>query len=83
MIIFPHNVRIIFEIDGRQHYSSKNSSDEWIANPKLYVEHTEHDRQLQLKGYRVLRYGIELFNRKEEVKRTLIKDFDELYNLYS
>lgn len=55
---------VILEIDGAQHYSEEQSIDTIqgpkklrIAQPKLYAEMVEQDREFKMRGYNVLRYG--------------------------
>ena len=51
-MLLPDGVRIIIEIDGKQHYSEGDK-----ANPLKYAEMVESDRKLKLYGYEVFRFG--------------------------
>lgn len=44
--------RIVIEVDGKQHYSHGD-----VASPKLYADMVAEDRELQLRGYEVYRFG--------------------------
>lgn len=44
--------RIVFEIDGKQHYAQGDR-----ANPREYAKLTAGTRELQLSGYEVYRFG--------------------------
>lgn len=52
LMLLPDGVRIIIEIDGKQHYSEGNQS-----SPLKYAEMVESDRKLKLYGYEVFRFG--------------------------
>lgn len=78
LMLLPNGVRIVIEIDGKQHYSEKN-----IAAPELYAEMASDTRDLQLKGYEVYRFGGYELKEKTQVK-TLVKDFFQtLFEKYS
>jgi hypothetical protein len=53
LILFSHHVRVVIEVDGKQHYSEENEK----ASPKRYAEMVAADRQLRLAGYDVYRFG--------------------------
>ncbi|MFI6816103.1 hypothetical protein ACIBG7_27115 [Nonomuraea sp. NPDC050328] len=52
LLLLPHDVRIVIELDGQQHYAEGE-----IASPRLYAEMVAEDRKLRLKGYEVYRFG--------------------------
>lgn len=52
LLLFPGNVRVVIEIDGKQHYSEEDT-----ASPKKYAEMVSDDRALKLYGYDVYRFG--------------------------
>ena len=52
LLLLPRRVRIVIEIDGKQHYS-----DGETASPKRYAEMMSEDRRLRLHGYEVYRFG--------------------------
>lgn len=53
LILFPGNMRVVIEIDGKQHYSNVDGS----SSPKRYAEMVADDRALMLYGYEVYRFG--------------------------
>src|SRR5439155_20343754 len=57
LMLFPNNVRIVLEVDGKQHYSKENEEGQYIASPKLYAEMVAEDRRLKLAGYEIYRFG--------------------------
>ncbi|QJD87906.1 hypothetical protein HH215_00065 [Cohnella herbarum] len=52
LMLLPSNIRVVLEVDGKQHYSEGDKS-----SPKLYSEMVSEDRNLKLKGYEVFRFG--------------------------
>jgi very-short-patch-repair endonuclease len=52
LLLFSNNERIVIEVDGKQHYSSKERAD-----PEKYAEMVAEDRRLQLTGYDMYRFG--------------------------
>ncbi|SEE62475.1 DUF559 domain-containing protein [Streptomyces sp. TLI_105] len=52
LLLLPHRVRLVLEVDGQQHYSANGK-----ANPELYAQMVSEDRQLKLSGYEVYRFG--------------------------
>ena len=52
LMLLPNGIRVVIEIDGKQHYSEGD-----ISSPKLYAEMMVDTRKLQLKGYEVYRLG--------------------------
>ena len=52
LLLLSDRVRVVLEIDGKHHYA-----DGEIASPKRYSEMAEADRDLQLAGYEVYRFG--------------------------
>jgi very-short-patch-repair endonuclease len=53
LLLLPRNVRIVIEIDGKQHYSDKQGKADIIQ----YSEMVAEDRKLKLLGYEVYRFG--------------------------
>lgn len=84
LLLFPHQVRIVIEVDGIQHYSSSDGQ----ADTRLYAEMVAEDRRLRLSGYDVYRFGgAELTPTKRqhgtnlpEIQRSLREFFLELLN---
>ncbi len=52
LLLLPHGVRIVVEVDGKQHYAEGDT-----ASPRLYSEMVSEDRKLRLRGYDVYRFG--------------------------
>lgn len=73
LMLLPSHKRIVFEIDGAQHYSIDGK-----ASPELYSKMVDDDRKLKLYGYDVYRFGGYEF--KEECKcREKIEDFFNIF----
>lgn len=53
LMLFGRGVRVVLEVDGKQHYSNPDGT----ASPKLYAEMVAADRQLKLAGYELYRFG--------------------------
>lgn len=72
LLLLSNSIRIVIEVDGKQHYSEGN-----ISSPKKYAEMVHLDRDLQLLGYEVYRFGgYELTESNEKI----VKDFfDKLF----
>ncbi|AKV02315.1 hypothetical protein AKJ09_08978 [Labilithrix luteola] len=52
LMLLPHNVRVVLEVDGKQHYSEEDK-----PSPRLYATMVSADRDLRLGGYEVYRFG--------------------------
>lgn len=53
-LLLPTNrVRIVIEVDGRQHYADQSGR----ASPRRYAEMVREDRSIRLDGYEVYRFG--------------------------
>ena len=79
LMIFPENHRIIIEIDGKQHYSSKtivSGQDELLdlADVGKYAKMMKAHRDMVLAGYEVYRFGGKEFCDKD-CGKTLVKEF--------
>jgi very-short-patch-repair endonuclease len=48
-----HRVRVVIEVDGKQHYPSMHGA----APPSGYAEMMAEDRELRLRGHEVFRFG--------------------------
>jgi hypothetical protein len=76
LLLLPNDVRVVIEIDGKEHYANGN-----LACPKKYSEMVNADRLLKLDGYQVFRFGG--YELKEEGAFELAKDFwIRLYQKY-
>ncbi|HEV3170374.1 MAG TPA: hypothetical protein VGZ32_08550 [Actinocrinis sp.] len=76
LLIFPGGVRIVIEVDGKQHYSSDGK-----PSPQLYGEMMAEDRALRLRGYEVFRFGGDELM-KDGASDMLRKFFTALENRY-
>ena len=77
LMLLPNGVRIVIEIDGKQHYSEGDK-----PSPKLYAEMVIDTRELQLKGYEVYRFGGYEFMNMTESKKMVKDFFDKLFEKY-
>jgi very-short-patch-repair endonuclease len=78
LMLLPHRVRIVFEVDGKQHYSERD-----VASPARYAEMVREDRDLRLRGYEIFRFGAIELTDKETAERTVEKFFRELFNRHN
>lgn len=53
LMLLPYGVRVVIEVDGKQHYSDA----EGRADTKRYAEMMRADRELRTAGYEVYRFG--------------------------
>jgi very-short-patch-repair endonuclease len=56
LLLLPHGVRVIVEIDGQQHYST-GPEPSAKPSPEEYARTARSDRHLRLAGYEVYRFG--------------------------
>jgi hypothetical protein len=56
LLLLPHNVRVVLEVDGQQHYSTGLTGTA-KPSPSEYARTVRGDRQLRLAGYEVYRFG--------------------------
>lgn len=54
LLLLPHGVRVVIEVDGAHHYSEPKSRQ---ADPRRYAQMVAGDRDLKLSGYEVYRFG--------------------------
>jgi very-short-patch-repair endonuclease len=54
LMLLPEGVRVVLEVDGKQHYSEADGTK---PSPKTYAETVRGDRWLRLAGYEVYRFG--------------------------
>ena len=78
LMLLPNGIRVVIEIDGKQHYSEGD-----ISSPKLYAEMMVDTRELQLKGYEVYRFGGYEFMDSQQMKQTVRDFFEMLFKKYS
>lgn len=77
LILMPNWVRVVIEIDGKQHYSVDN-----IASPELYAKMVEDDRKLSLYGYDVYRFGGQEFVNRDEARKKIEAFITDLFKKY-
>jgi very-short-patch-repair endonuclease len=53
LLLLPHGVRVVIEIDGKHHYADGNG----FADVYRYADTVSADRELKLAGYEVFRFG--------------------------
>jgi len=53
LLLLPHGVRVIVEVDGKHHYAKANGS----ADPERYAQMMRADREMRLTGYDLYRFG--------------------------
>jgi hypothetical protein len=53
LLLLPRNVRVVIEVDGKQHYAD----DRGQAEPARYARMMTADREMRLSGYEVYRFG--------------------------
>lgn len=76
LLLLPNSVRVVIEVDGKQHYATGDSAD-----PKLYSNLMYGNRELQLLGYEVYRFGAYELQESEDAK--LVEDFfSKLFKRY-
>lgn len=77
LMLLPQNVRVVIEIDGKQHYSEGDR-----ASPRKYAETVAPGRQLQLAGYEVYRFaGYELT--EQPLEKSVNAFIDSLFRKHS
>lgn len=79
LLLMPHGVRIVIEVDGKQHYADTNGR----ADAALYAREMAADRDLKLAGYEVFRFGAAelLASDAEEKVRTFFHSLFKRYNV--
>lgn len=79
LLLLPSNNRVVIEIDGKQHYSTGDTS-----SPKLYSDMVSEDRELKLKGYNIFRFGgyeLSSGNATILIENFIERLFDDIYAL--
>ncbi|MEU6707354.1 hypothetical protein [Streptomyces wuyuanensis] len=79
LMLLPNGERIVIEVDGVQHYSEKHElagRERNIASPKVYGAMMAADRDLNLDGYRLFRFGgAELRKERPEEAKAMVNAF--------
>lgn len=53
LLLAPSHIRIILEVDGATHYTDQHNQ----PSPARYAQNARYDRDMQLRGYTVYRFG--------------------------
>ncbi|MFJ8613582.1 hypothetical protein ACIRH0_41380 [Streptomyces sp. NPDC093675] len=77
LLLLPHRVRVVLEVDGQPHYSVNGR-----ANPELYAQMVSEDRHLKLSGYDVYRFGGHEFDQSDG-PRVVAGFFRELFGRFN
>jgi very-short-patch-repair endonuclease len=75
LILLSNNIRVVIEVDGKQHYSDENT-----AAPAKYAEMVSLDRELKLLGYDVYRFGG--YELQPGFEQKVISFFEKLFEKY-
>jgi hypothetical protein len=75
LMLLPGRRRVVLEIDGKQHYAR----DDGTADPQRYAEMVSADRELQLAGYEVYRFGGQELVDREAASNMLDAFFNDLF----
>jgi very-short-patch-repair endonuclease len=73
LLLLPHRLRVILEVDGIQHYANKRNGI-WSVDPSEYVKTIADTRDLQLSGYEVHRFSTKEWDTRDEAI-TVLKPF--------
>jgi very-short-patch-repair endonuclease len=74
LILLPHRVRVVLELDGKQHYSDDSGS----ASSVRYAAMVREDRELRLAGYEVYRFGGHEFVETQDPAKMLRSFYTQL-----
>jgi hypothetical protein len=75
LMLLPNRRRVVLEIDGVQHYADEQGR----AVPRKYAQMVSADRELQLAGYEVHRFGGHEFVNREAAADMISDFFNELF----
>jgi very-short-patch-repair endonuclease len=75
LMLAPEGRRIVFEVDGKHHYSDS----EGRASPAQYAKMAQSDRNLKLCGYEVYRFGAHELLDKPTATATVESFFGDLF----
>ena len=78
LMLLRNAIRIVIEIDGKQHYANEDGS----ASPRQYAEMVSEDRRIKLLGYELYRFGGAEFTNSIEARKTIVAFFDDLFLRY-
>ena len=75
LMLFPGHQRVVFEIDGIQHYADKNGQ----ADRKKYADLVAADRDMRMLGYEIYRFGGAELHEEKEAVRIVASFFEALF----
>jgi len=78
LLLFSNHVRIVLEVDGKQHYSVDGE-----AKPALYAQMVAEDRRIRLQGYEIYRFGGAELQDEQQGKAVVTAFFDTLFRQHS
>lgn len=82
LMLLPHRVRVVIEVDGQQHYSTDNSGQS-RPSPAIYAETVKGDRDLRLAGYEVYRFSGHELHHAEDATTTVAEFCSRLFRRHS
>jgi very-short-patch-repair endonuclease len=82
LLLLPHRVRVVLEVDGRQHYADGDAEGA-KASPARYAQTVRGDRDLRLDGYEVYRFGGQELYTKELADATVEAFFVRLFQRHA
>lgn len=78
LMLLPHRVRVVIEIDGQQHYS-KEERGQLHPSPAIYAQTVRGDRDLRLAGYEVYRFSGHELHTEERAAAVAGEFFSRLF----
>lgn len=81
LLLLPHGVRVVLEVDGQQHYSTGIEATA-KPSPEVYARTVRSDRHLRLAGYDVFRFGGYELQDEATSARVLEDFFTRLFRKY-
>ena len=78
LMLFPKNIRVVIEVDGKHHYTDENGN----ACSKTYAKMVSADRDLILAGYEVYRFSTSELN-KNTYEKIVTDFFTRLFELHN
>jgi len=78
LLLLPNGVRVVLEVDGKQHYAN----EEGRADPAKYGTLVAADRELQLAGYHVFRFGGHELRNKPSAQVVAKSFFEALFRAH-
>jgi very-short-patch-repair endonuclease len=78
LLLMRGRCRLVLECDGKHHYAD----DDGLASPRRYAEMVAADRELNLAGYEVVRFGGAEFQDAEQSLPMLRSYFTRLFTAH-